>query len=394
VRRASAILLVCALAVLSGRASETRERGKWRLTVGASVIGGVRTRLGADAGRMVQLSRFSSTVGQTDGVSGSRSKAEAYALGAGLATADGERLFDGGARYNPNDSGHDLDGEYSWNWRLHDPTEPGFRGFVERTAYHDVTEPEVSLQDEGQVGDSTDWLPGLRVEASRELYCSEGARPWGVDVAVAFAYYFQRDLWKASGTAATSEATEREGYYEWRNDSNDEAQYILDYYRDSQFDGSTWGVGTFDGPGAELANTWTGRPVETATPVAHALSYEGNGSYREYSIEFLARPWWEPWEWLRVFASLGVEVSHREFDWSMRVSGTDGSFYREGGTESEWRALGLLGGGLAVQWSGFFLAGEALWRFGGDDLRVNGKTVSGSVTHGDWGFRLSLGYAF
>lgn len=54
----------------------------------------------------------------------------------------------------------------------------------------------------------------------------------------------------------------------------------------------------------------------------------------------------------------------------------------------------LLGGGFALQWRDLVLAGEALWRFGGDDLEVDGRTVHGGIEHGNWGFRLSLGYGF
>lgn len=78
----------------------------------------------------------------------------------------------------------------------------------------------------------------------------------------------------------------------------------------------------------------------------------------------------------------------------MSVAGTDGTRFSESGESRDWRVLGLLGGGLALQWHDFVLAGEALWRFGGDDLEVSGRTVNGSIESGDWGFRLSLGYEF
>jgi len=403
VKRVVAIFLAGALPSFGGEAESARDRGKWRLTVGSSVVGGVKTKVGANANGMVRRSQFGMTISRFAGSSAGRSKAEAYALGSGAANG-GKRQFDDGAWYDPVDSGSAEDGEYSWNWRLHDPSGPdpdGNKGFVERTAYSELSDSEFQmLLDDGRTGDSTDWLPGLRVEASRELYRSEGNRPWGVDLAIAFAYYFQRDVRKTSGTAATATASQsrRDGYYEWWNDSHDEAQYILDYYRDTQFDGSMWGAGAFGGPGAELAtDAWKFRDVvtrNTTESVSHALRYRGDGDYREYSIEVLARPWWEPWDWLRVFASLGVDVSRREFDWSMTATGTDGTRCHESDNEREWRVLGLFGGGFAVQWWGFFVMGEALWRYGGDDLSVNGETVHGHVENGDWGFRASVGYEF
>ena len=382
---------------------EAGERGKWRLGVGASVIGGVRPRMGANHGMMSALSGFGRTIGRLGRFArGDRSKADAFAAGSG--EGDGVRRFDGGAWYDPRDLGSAGDQGWSWNWRLHDPqgADPdGRRGFTECTSYLEEYETcSMTLSDGGYGSDSPEWFPGLRVEVARELYCSEGERPWGVDLAAAFSYYFQRGLWKASGTAAAASVRggREEGRYEWWNDSGDTAQYILDYERATQFHGGMWGVGTFDGPGAELeTSAWRFRDVATASESwssSHSLRYSGGGDYREYSIELLARPWWEPWEWLRVFGSVGVEISRREFEWSMSVMGTDGSRYSEHGDVGEWRALGLLGGGFALQWHDFILSTEALWRFAGDDLDVDGRTVNGRIEHGNWGFRVSLGYVF
>lgn len=403
-RRRLFVFGLCALSVWGAWADESEERGAWRVSVGASVIGGVKSRVGVNAGRVVNFSRFGQNISRLPGFAPGRSKEDADKSGSGVANG-GRRVFDNGAWYDPVDSGSGNDAGWSWNWRLNDPSGPdpeGKKGFVEQTAYVDAAEvTSVTAADVGGAsGESTEWLPGLRVELSHELYASEGERRWGVDLAVAFAYYFQRDVWKASGTAATASAvgSRKDGYYEWWNNSHDEAQYILDYYRDTQFDGSMWGAGSFGGPGAELASdAWKVRDIVTRTDIwsdSYKLAYQGSGSYREYSIECLARPWWEPWSWLRLFASLGVEISRREFEWSLSARGTDGTAAYESGRAADWRVCGLLGGGLGLQWKSFVLAGEALWRFGGDDLDVSGETVNGKITHGDWGFRLSLGYEF
>lgn len=404
------LALLCAMFVSSGRADG--ERGAWRISVGGSVIGGVKPNIGANAGNMVRLSGFGSSISELGrhGASGD-SKEKAYALGSGTADPNGVRRFDDGAWYNPKDSAFENDDAWSWNWRLHDPggrtDADGHKGFVEYTSYVEESETistAIAGSGDGSSSDSSEWFPGLRVEAARELYRSEGPRPWGVDIAAAFAYYFQRGLWRTSGTAATAtvNGSREEGKYEWWNDSENTAQYILDYEGKTQFHDGMWGVGTSDGPGAELeSSAWTvpdrGNPIHTGGETwsaSHALRYDGNGDYREYSIELIARPWWEPWDWLRVFASLGVEISRREFEWSASAVGTDGSRFSESGEAKDWRALGLFGGGLALQWHDFVLAGEALWRFGGDGLDVNGQAVHGEIEHGNWGFRLSLGYEF
>ena len=403
-------LLVSALAtsaVAADSPDARQERGKWRVSVGASVIGPVKSNLGVSNARLRQLSGFGeSLIRSAAARHGVRPRAVAYAAGSGAADPNGVRRFDGGAWYDPRDAASRNDPDWSWNWRLHDPagTDPdGRKGFVEYTTYSEDFESVALTTAEGGAGDSRDsseWFPGLRVEVARELYRSEGERPWGVDVAAAFAYYFQRGLWKADGTAATASVNghRENGRYEWWNDSENTAQYILDYERATQFHGGMWGAGTPDGPGAELeTSAWKVRDVMTSTETwssSHALRYSGDGDYREYSIELLARPWWEPWNWLRLFASLGLEVSRREFEWSLSATGSDGSRYAESGEARDWRVLGLLGGGLSLYWHDFILAGEALWRFGGDDLEVSGRTVHGSIERGNRGFRLSLGYEF
>ena len=411
-------LLVSALAtsaVAADSPDARQERGKWRVSVGASVIGPVKSNLGVSNARLRQLSGFGELLIRSAAARhGVRPRAEAYAAGSGAADPNGVMRFDKregddphvAAWYDPKDSASANDPDWSWNWRLHDPTgtDPdGRKGFVEYTSYSEDFESVALTTAEGGAGDSRDsseWFPGLRVEVARELYRSEGERPWGVDVAAAFAYYFQRGLWKADGTAATASVNghRENGHYEWWNDSENTAQYILDYERDTQFHGGMWGAGTPDGPGAELeTSAWKVRDVMTSTESwssSHSLRYSGDGDYREYSIELLARPWWEPWEWLRIFGSIGAEISRREFEWSLSASGADGSRYAESGDACDWRVLGLLGGGLSLQWHGFVLAGEALWRFGGDDLEVSGRTVHGGIESGDWGFRLSLGYEF
>lgn len=397
------VLLVC---LSAGAEVETDrpERRQWRVSVGASVIGPVRASLGAKAATLSALSRFSQEFRSSTTRRG-RSREEAYAAGAGTADPNGVRRFDGDAWYDPVDSASANDSEWSWNWRLHDPQgldAGGYKGFTEYTAYSEISEvTTMEIVNGGGVnGDSSEWFPGLRVELARELYVSEDERPWGVDFAVAFAYYFRKGLWKADGTAATGAINGRqnEGYYEWWNDSGDTAQYILDYERETQFHDGLWGAGSFDGPGAELANAaWQYREVATGAETwssAQSLRYHGEGDYREYSIELLARPWWEPWERVRLFGSIGLEISHRAFKWSMEATDGAGAWFSERGKEEEWRLLGLVGGGLAVSWHDFTLAGEALYRFGGEDLDVVGQSVSGHITSGEWGFRLSLGYSF
>ena len=413
------LVVTCAAARLARGELESAEedgaRDRWRISVGASVIGPVRSDVGVRHGALRRFSGFGrGLVGHAAALRSVRTRSDAFAEGSGEAHA-GVRTFDGGTWFDPVDSGTLNDPGYSWNWRLHDPTADDLsahgKAYVERTAY--VERHESALVVGGDradcwSSDGAEWLPGIRGELAYELYRSddgdrpegEEARPWGVDLACAFAYYFQRNLWKTGGEAGSARVNGREdrGFWEWWNDSHDEAQYILDYYRESQFRDGLWGAGSFGGPGAELAvDTWRFQDVPTGSSSwasGHSLRYCGSGDYREFGIELLARPWWEPCRHLRLFGTVGLEVARREFDWQMDAWGTDGSSFAERGSSDGWYVMGLLGGGLSVEWEGFVLAGEALWRFGGDDLDVRGRTVRGEIESGRWGFRLSLGYTF
>jgi len=400
------MMSACMAATCLGYAEEDRRamRG-WKLTVGTSVIGGVKSKMGVKSSGVVSRSDFMRSIGLPGTHVSGTGRAAAYAAGSGAANG-GKRDFAGGAWYSPKDSASQKDGQWSWNWRLHDPTEldpDGNKGFIEYTYYSEETKT-ISLvtgSDRGETGDNREeWLPGIRVEAAYELYASEGKRPWGVDFAVAFAYYFQRNLWRAEGSAAqgTEEGSREEGAFQWWNDSHNEAQYILDYYGDTEFRGGMWGSGALNGPGAELANdAWQVRELAGETSSwtkQYSLEYGAEGDYREYGIEMLVRPWWDPWEWLRLFASLGIEISHREFEWSLTAAGGDGSSCYESGEAEDWVVYGLFGGGFALTWRDFLVSGEALWRFGANDLEVDGETVHGSVEPGSFGFRLSFGYTF
>ena len=381
-------------------------RGKWRVNVGASAMGAIRPKMGMNGARMRQLGGFGAQLFRNAAaVSGGRTRSEAFAEGSGAAHG-GVRKFDGGAWFDPVDSGTANDPDYSWNWRLHDPSaaDRARRGkaFVERTAYDETTETVSFSGDDSFRGHDggEDFLPGLNAEVACELFRADGRRPWGVDLAAAISCHFQRKVWKDGGEAASAyvERREEKGYWEWWNDSHGEAQYVLDHYRDTQFRDGMWGAGSFEGPGAELAvSPWRFEDVPTASETwtaSHSLRWHGDGDYREYAVDFVVRPWWEPCDRLRLFGSVGAELSRREFDWSVSLTGTDGSRFHERGEADDWRVLGLLGGGMSARLFGFVVSGEALWRFGGDDLDVSGRTVNGRIGHGDWGARLSLGYEF
>jgi len=404
------VCMLCVFTVLAGRTDEEPSRRAWHVSVGPALIGGVRPKLGLDTGRMVQASGFATaqTASRLSTAPLGPTREAAYAAGAGV-DEDGQpvrRVFDGGAWYDPVDAATaaGYDNGYSWNFRLHDPAglDPdGRKGFVETTAY--VVERETIVSETvapGRVDDDAECMPGVRLEVARDLYVSDDERPWGVECAVGFACYFARDVWKDAGTAATAavEGSRDYRHFEWWNDSHDEAQYILDYYRETQFQGGMWGVGSSLGPGMELASdAWKVRDVRDRLETwsgAHALRYHAHGDYEAYALDFLVRPWWEPCDWLRVFGSVGLEVAYREFSWSLSVAGTDGSHASERGRERDVGVCGLLGGGVAVTWHDFFLTGEVLWRCGGNDLKVDGAAVHGDIETGDWGIRIALGYSF
>ena len=92
------VMLMSMLAT-SAAASESpevrQERGEWRVSVGASVIGGVRPRLGANRSALTSLSGFGTAIGRLGGgAGGGRSKGDAYAAGVRVVdVGDGDGRF-------------------------------------------------------------------------------------------------------------------------------------------------------------------------------------------------------------------------------------------------------------------------------------------------------------
>ena len=367
------LFVFCAsVTVLSAAASEGEREvfGKWRIGVGAAFNCGVRANLRTRNMPAPDPSAFV----------GGRSRAEAQ-----QASENGE--YDGGGFIRPDS---DNDGVYTTNWQfpVGDRLDDG--SFRLHNTYSECTRGETFLS--GGESGQDEMQYGVSLELSRELWIHDENEEhrWGVDLAAAFSYFFQRDVYGTCGSLSRTD-TRKDGDFQTSVNDSD-AMFFYDNGLDS-LQGGMYGHGAFDvmagGPALKLSNV--GLTTETFTETTETMTrrFSASGDYRELEMLFMFRPWYEITDWWRVFAQVGLGVSWGRFDTSFHSGGLshDEDF-------SQWDCYGVAGLGTAFRYDDWTLGIDFLGRFWRDDLDVDGRYVSGSIERSDWGFRVMLGYEF
>ncbi|MBQ0033637.1 MAG: hypothetical protein KBT68_12695 [bacterium] len=373
-RMSSFLAVACTgLAVLLAGADEGEREtfGKWHIGVGAAFNCGVSANLST---RNMPIPRTMAPVVWGRSRDDARRAAEA-------------REYDGGGFIRPDS---DDDGRFTTNWKLPEDTYLGNGRFLLHDSYSEYIPGEV-VQTGGH-SDEDAMQFGISVEASRELWIHDenDAHRWGVDFAAAFSYFFQRDIYDASGRMSRTD-TVRSGDYRTTVDDPD-ATFFYDMGWVSPA-GGMYGYGAYDtlagGPSLELVGI--GPTVESFSDAVYtsARNFSANGDYRELEMLFMFRPWYEITDWWRVFAQVGLGVSWGCFDTSFHSGelSHDEDF-------SQWDCYGVAGLGTAFRYDDWTLGADFLWRFLRDDFDVDGRYVNGSIERSNWGFRVMLGYEF
>ena len=178
---------------------------------------------------------------------------------------------------------------------------------------------------------------------------------------------------------------------------------------DGGVDGNTWNMwlpsGSYGRGGIDTE--FNGGPVfdlDTISTVAHpggSLTggrdcfglLRARGDYRQLDLVLSLRPYYDVTEWLRVYGTIGAVLSRDEFELNVTMSDND-LVYRRNSDFSHWNLYGIGGLGAMLRYKDFTLAGDFLARFGDDDLTVDDRFVHGTVEHGRWMFKLTVGYEF
>ena len=239
-------------------------------------------------------------------------------------------------------------------------------------------------------GEDETATPGVTVELSRNLYHNEEWH-FGVDLAFVFSYFFRTDLYKSDAAARTVDRMSvKSGRYE---SSISPVSGTVE--PDLSDDPGYYGAGTFYGPGPVFNDPVFLGPNEQLRTFSavNTGSIHADGDYRDLEMMLLLKPYYDVFEWFRLYASIGLAVSRAEFD--LDVNRIDNGLpYGYSRDYSQWDVYGIGGLGLLLRWNDFCLGCDFLARFLDRDLDINDETVRGSLRRGRWMFRCMLGYEF
>ncbi len=324
----------------------------------------------------------------------SAAEAEAQAAGVYNPTTGRTEYPNGG--WSMPDGG--VDGN-TWNMWLPSGSYRGDGTFsLGQVAYGEAVSAYVPEDIHGYNASDSSSMPGIDIELSREIYRND-EDGYGCDLVFSVMYFFQSNMFKSDrGYRAGREAQSRDGgVVESRIDAPDELPDSNDWYWNEN---GSYGRGGID-------TEFNGGPVfdlDTISTVAHPGGSQtggrdcfgllsARGDYRQLDLVLSLRPYYDVTEWLRVYGTIGAVLSRDEFELNVTMSDND-LVYRRNSDFSHWNLYGIGGLGAMLRYKDFTLAGDFLARFGDDDLTVDDRFVHGTVEHGRWMFKLTVGYEF
>lgn len=371
-----------------------REEGTWRISGGAVLDFGVKTRLTSN-----QRETYASPYVQGD------TAVQAEAKANGVSVSPTKKVYPNGAWIDTDDPGlmGDMPGYTGYYYF---PGAPGENNLGSSFSLGTAHFSEVSTFGEraGSVSHSEsdkEVVPGFNVEVARTLYRVDD-QGWGVDLAFAFQYFCRNKVFK-DYSSWRSGSSVYEGSYSSSIDTGD--VYAADPLEDSNWlrdaNGSYYGYGSGE-PTADGTGGYAGPIDGGSVAVAYAHNYRSDSAwgsmssradYENLELMFMVRPWYNVTDWLRVVGNLGVVVSRQELEFTatMMRNGLARGYSRD---FDEWSVYGVGGLGAVVHYEGFTLGLDAFVRFLDDEMAVHDTYVHGDVERGTWVGRLSIGYEF
>ena len=387
------VVALASSALADGWVFLSRQEGTWRVSGGAVMDFGVRTRLRTNQ-RETYVSPFVS--------GGTAAQAEMSANGIVHGT---RRIYPNGAWIDMNDPGiaGDMPG-YTSHYSF--PGAPGENNLgrvfsLGSAAYSEVSAYGTHAGSVSHYESDDSVVPGFGLEVARTLYCNDKYH-FGVDLAFAFQYFFRRSVYRDSSSWSAG-STARSGAYSASVDTGDV------YAGDDPNEDWNWRTGadgsSFYGSGEPSADGTYGYAgpinggavsISSTSSVRRDSAFGSMDSKADYeNIEFmlLARPYYDVTSWLRVIGTIGLAVSRQELDFvsTMMRDGRSQDYSR---TFDGWNVYGVAGLGAAAHYKGLMLGVDAFARFLDGDLDVDDRYVEGSVSRGTWVGRLTIGYSF
>ena len=228
--------------------------------------------------------------------------------------------------------------------------------------------------------------PGINVELSRNLYHNEEYH-FGVDVAFGVSYFFRNKIFRSCQGYSNGTTTYKTGAYQtgilarpdpwsWNEDGS-------------------YGGGTFEGPGPvfSLGNIYTQQIANPDQVVTSGGAIDAYGDYHDLEMVLSIKPYYDIFEWWRIYGMVGVAVSRADFDLNMTVL-SNGQVSRDCNDFVSWDVYGIAGLGTMVRWRDFCLGFDFEARFLDNEVEIKDRYVNGELTRGRWLFKLFLGYEF
>ena len=228
---------------------------------------------------------------------------------------------------------------------------------------------------------------GVSLELSRTLFADE--RGFGLDFAFGLSWLKADDCFKMRGgggyyTRTGYTYTPSAGSINARNFTSPRIEPSGGYY------------GSGGTPGIGLVMDWSDINEDTVSVSSQSFgsTMDASGDYEEWELSFMLRPWYEVTGWMRIHATAGLGLTRSEFEYSV-LAASDGLGARSvRGSEKEWRAYGLLGGGVLLRAWMFDVSCDVLARIGQHDMDVDGELMHGKVEKPDLFARIAVGVEF
>ena len=362
--------------------------GGWRVSVGAAY------NAPAKVGLKFSPAKFSS--GRVTPPAGYATRAEAERVVSGkLVVGESGKMTrrnysaDGKTFVDSDDARKARGGMEQGTWNVQVPWDSWNNGTFELASAEYV---EVQNIQDGKggldlSGSDESAMPGVSVELSRNLYHNEEYH-FGLDLAFMFSYFFRTDLYRSHSSAQTDAMRVSRGKLT-------SSVAPVSGTRESMWkdDEGYYGAGSYDGPGP-VFNDPVITDVSLGSSVYRSVAgFSANGDFRELEMVLALRPYYDFFDWLRLYGTIGAAVSWSEFD--LRVhSSRDGVSSSHTRDYDAWDVYGIGGLGLMVRWNDFTLGVDFFGRFLQDDLSIRDELVHGSLRRSTWMFRGMLGYEF
>lgn len=357
--------------------------GGWRVSVGAAY--NAPTKIG------LKFSPVRFNGGTVTPPVGYSSRAEAERIVAGKKVSATRRNYtaDGKVFYDSSDYRKARGGLETGSWNVQVPYD-SWDGESFELASAEYVEVRKVADGCGELklnGTDEAAMPGVSVELSRNLY-HNAEYNFGVDIAFLFSYFFRTDLYKNQSYAQS------DAYEVARGKSRATVAPVSgvreSLWRDSE---GYYGAGSYYGPGPLFNDPVISSSLGCSSLVQNNAWFHASGNFRELEMVLALRPYYDVFEWLRIYGTIGAAVSWSEFD--LRVSYVDnGSTSRYSRSYDQWDVYGIAGLGAMARWKNFTLGFDFFGRFLQDDLGIRDRIVHGSIGRSPWMFRGMIGYEF